>query len=36
MKWTGQIARIGEVRSRYRDFAGKLEGKRTRKRPRSR
>jgi hypothetical protein len=31
MKWTEQIARMGEVRIRYRDFVGKLERKRKQK-----
>jgi hypothetical protein len=29
MKWTGQVARIGEKRNAYRILVGKPEGKRT-------
>jgi hypothetical protein len=36
MRWTGNIARMGEKRNAYRILVGKLEEKRPRGRPRRR
>jgi hypothetical protein len=36
MKWTGNVARVGEGRGVYRVLVGKPEGKRPLGRPRSR
>ena len=36
MRWAGHVARMGEEREVYRDFVGKLEGKRPLGRPRRR
>jgi hypothetical protein len=36
MRWTGNVARIGENRNAYRIFVGKPEGKRPLGRPRRR
>ena len=29
IRWTGHVARVGEIRGVYRDLVGKTEGKRT-------
>jgi hypothetical protein len=36
MRWTGHVARVGEVRKMYKVLVGKPEGKRPPRRPRRR
>jgi hypothetical protein len=35
-RWPGDVARMGEMRNKYKIFAGRPEGKRTLGRPRRR